>query len=37
MMLENMDLSNIQDESARQLVVQLLNLVEALSADLRDA
>lgn len=37
MMLENMDLSNIQDENARQLVVQLLNLVEALSADLRDA
>jgi len=37
MMLENMDLSKIQDESTRQLVVQLMNLVEALSADLRDA
>jgi hypothetical protein len=37
MMLEDIDLSNIQDESVRQLVVQLLNLVEALSADLRDA
>jgi hypothetical protein len=36
-MLENVDLSNIQDENARQLIVQLLNLVEALSADLRDA
>ena len=36
-MLENLDLSNIEDENARQLIVQLLNLVEALSADLRDA
>jgi hypothetical protein len=36
-MLENIDLSNIQDENARQLIAQLLNLVEALSADLRDA
>jgi hypothetical protein len=36
-MLESLDLSNIQDENARQLIVQLLNLVEALSADLRDA
>jgi hypothetical protein len=36
-MLENLDLSNIQDENARQLIVQLLNLVEAVSADLRDA
>jgi len=36
-MLENVDLSNIQDENARQLVVRLLNLIEALSADNRDA
>jgi hypothetical protein len=36
-MLESVDLSNIQDENARQLIVQLLNLIEALSADNRDA
>jgi len=36
-MLENVDLSNIQDENARQLIVRLLNLIEALSADNRDA
>jgi hypothetical protein len=36
-MLEDIDLSTIQDENARQLISQLLNLVEALSADLRDA
>jgi hypothetical protein len=36
-MLEDIDLSNIQDENARQLIVRLLNLVEALTADLRDA
>jgi hypothetical protein len=36
-MLETIDLSNIQDENARQLIVQLLNLIEAQSADLRDA
>jgi hypothetical protein len=36
-MLETIDLSSIQDENARQLIVQLLNLIEALSADLRDA
>jgi hypothetical protein len=36
-MLENIDLSSIQDENARQLIVQLLNLIEALSADNRDA
>ena len=36
-MLEDIDLSIIQDENARQLISQLLNLVEALSADLRDA
>jgi len=37
MMLEHMNLSNIQDENARQMIAQLLNLVEALSADLREA
>jgi hypothetical protein len=36
-MLEKIDLSSIQDENARQLIVQLLNLIEAVSADLRDA
>jgi len=36
-MFETVDLSNIQDESARHLIVQLLNLIEDLSADLRDA
>lgn len=36
-MLDDIDLSGIQDENARQLVVQLLNLIEDLSADLRDA
>jgi hypothetical protein len=36
-MLEEIDLSSIQDENARQLVARLLNLIEALSADLRDA
>ena len=36
-MLEDIDLSNIQDENARQLIVRLLNLIEALSTDLRDA
>jgi hypothetical protein len=36
-MLEDIDLSSIQDENARQLISRLLNLVEALSADLRDA
>jgi hypothetical protein len=36
-MLEDIDLSSIQDESARQLISQLLNLIEALSADNRDA
>ena len=36
-MLETIDLSGIQDENARQLVVRLLNLIEDLSADLRDA
>jgi regulator of replication initiation timing len=35
-MLEEIDLSNIQDENARQLIARLLNLIEAVSADLRD-
>jgi hypothetical protein len=36
-MLDEIDLSDIQEENARQLVVRLLNLIEAVSADLRDA
>jgi hypothetical protein len=36
-MLENIDLSNIQDENARQLIVRLMNLIEAVTSDLRDA
>ena len=36
-MLENVDLSGIQDENARQLIVRLLNLIEAVSTDLRNA
>jgi hypothetical protein len=36
-MLENLDLNTIKDENARELIRQLLNLVEKLSADLRDA
>ena len=36
-MLEDIDLTGIQDENARQLIVRLLNLIEDLSADLRDA
>ena len=36
-MLEKLDLNAIQDENARELIGQLLNLVEKLSADLRDA
>lgn len=36
-MFDEIDLSNIQDENARQLIVRLLNLIEALTADLRDA
>jgi hypothetical protein len=36
-MFEEVDLSNIQDENARQLIVRLLNLVEAVSTDLRNA
>jgi hypothetical protein len=36
-MFDNLDLTSIQDETTRELVGQLLNLVEKLSADLRDA
>src|SRR3972149_3129159 len=36
-MLEHLDLNAIQDENAGELVVRLLNLIEKLSADLRDA
>src|SRR5664279_1855418 len=36
-MLENLDLSQIQDKNARELIGQLLNLVEKLTADLRNA
>ena len=36
-MLEDIDLSNIQDENARQLIVRLMNLIEAVTSDLRDA
>ena len=36
-MLEHLDLNAVQDENARELIVRLLNLVEKLSADLRDA
>lgn len=36
-MFDKLDLNAIQDENARELVGQLMNLVEKLSADLRDA
>ena len=36
-MLDNLDLNAIQDENARELIRQLLNLVEKLSADLHDS
>lgn len=36
-MLDDLDLSTIPDERTRTLIVRLLNLVENLSADLRDA
>jgi hypothetical protein len=35
--LNPVDLSNIQDENARELIIRLMNLIEAVSADLRDA
>ena len=37
MLLEKLELKAIQDENARELIRQLLNLVENLTADLRDA
>jgi hypothetical protein len=36
-MLEEIDLSQIRDERARELIIRLLNLVEQLSGDLRQA
>lgn len=36
-MLDDLDLSAIQDEKARELIGRLLNLVEQLSSDLREA
>ena len=36
-MLEGLDLNAIRDENARLLIRRLLNLIEKLSADLRDA
>jgi len=36
-MLDDLDLNAIQDENARQLIRRLLNLIEKLTADLRDA
>ena len=35
-MFDNIDLNAIQDENARQLIMRLLNLIEKLTADLRD-
>ena len=37
MLLDDIDLTAIQDENVRQLVTRLLNLIESLAADLRDA
>ena len=36
-MFENVDLDAIQEENARELIKRLLNLIETLSADLRDS
>jgi hypothetical protein len=36
-MLEELELSQSQEEGARQVIIRLLNLVERLSADLREA
>ena len=36
-MLADLDLTAIQDEKARLLIQQLLNLIEQLAADLREA
>jgi hypothetical protein len=35
--LDPVDLSNIQDENARELIIRLMNLIETVSADLRNA
>jgi hypothetical protein len=35
--LNPVDLSNIQDENARELIIRLMNLIEAVSTDLRNA
>jgi hypothetical protein len=35
--LKNVDLASIQDESARECIRLLLNLIESLSAELRKA
>lgn len=35
--LNPVDLSNIEDENARELIIRLMNLIETVSADLRDA
>ena len=37
MILDNLDLNALQDENARELILRLLNLIEKLTADLRDA
>jgi hypothetical protein len=36
-MFDEIDLSNIQDENARQLIIRLMNLVEAVTTELRNA
>jgi hypothetical protein len=36
-MLEGLDLGQIQEEQAGELIIRLLNLIECLSADLREA
>src|SRR4030065_1784645 len=36
-MLDNLDLNAIRDENTRELIRRLLNLIEQLSADLREA
>ena len=36
-MLDDLDLNAIQDENARELIRRLLNLIEQLTADLREA
>ena len=36
-MFEDIDLNAIHEENARELIKRLLNLIEQLSADLRDA